>query len=105
MVAQHEEVGRAQVGLQARFFCIAKGYTLVRVVRQRAQHKGALLADRQHAALLRADGHARARVGVQHATGLGPRLVYGAVDDKTRRVYREGRFVQLVALHVHLDQA
>ena len=34
---------------------------------QRRQHEGRLLADRQNAAGLRADGHTGARVGVQHA--------------------------------------
>lgn len=60
MVAQHEVVGLAQVGLQARLFFVAEGHAFVGVVGQRAQHEGALLADGQDAALLRAHGHADA---------------------------------------------
>ena len=45
VVAQHEVVGTAQVGLQARFFLVAQGYTFVAVVAQRGQYKGRLLAD------------------------------------------------------------
>ena len=97
--------GLAQVCLQARLFFVAKGHAFVLVVRQRAQHKGALLADGQHAVLLCAHGHASTRVGVQHAARLGPRLVHGAVDHEACRVYGEGRLMQFGALHVHLDQA
>ena len=105
MVAQHQEIGGAQVGLQARFLVIPKGHALVGVVRQRGQHKGGLLADGQHATGLRADAYARTRVGVQHAARVFPRFVHGAVDHKARRVDREGRVGELVALLVDLDQA
>ncbi len=42
---------------------------------------------------------------VQHAAHFRPRLVHRAVDDEACRIHREGRVVQLVALHVDLDQA
>ena len=105
VVAQHQVIGRAQVGLQAGFFVIAQGDTFVVVVGQRAQHKGGLLAERQHAALLRADGHARAGVGVQHAARVFTPLVNAAVNDETRRVDGVGRVAELVAVLVDLDQA
>ena len=105
MVAQHQVVGGPQVGLQAQFFVIANGHTLIAMVSQRGQYKGALLADGQHAVGLRTDGNACPGMGVQHATGIGPRLVHRAVDHKARRVDRKGAVVQLVALHVHLHQA
>ena len=54
---------------------------------------------------MRAHAHAGAGVGVHHAAGVGPRFVHGAVNDEACGVHREGRVVQLVALHVHLDQA
>jgi len=86
VVAQHEEVGLAQVGLQARLFLVAEGHAFVVVVRERGQHKGALLADGQHAALLRAHGHARARVALALGLrpglgGLGMRVSDGALSD------------------------
>ena len=74
------------------------------MVGQRGQHKRALLADGQHAVRLRTHGYPGPGVGVQHATGVGPRLVYRAVDHKARWVDRERAVVQLVALHVHLHQ-
>ena len=105
VVAQHQVVGFAQISLQAWLFFVTQGDAFVGVVRQGAQHKGGLLADGQHAALLGADRHARPGVGVQHATGIFTRLVNTAVNDKARRVDGERRVVELVAILVNLDQA
>ena len=105
VIAQHQEIGRAQIGLQAQLFFVVNGHALVAMVGQRSQHKRALLADGQHAVRLCAHGYARPGVGVQYTTGIGPRLVHRAVDHKARRIDRKGAVVQLVALHVHLDQA
>ena len=105
MVAQHEVVGVAQVGLQAGLFFGAKGHALVAVVGQGAEYEGALLADGQHARRLRAHRHARARMGVQHATCVFAGLVHGAVDDEACRVDRVGRVDDFVAVFVYLHQA
>ena len=69
MVAQHQKISVSQVRLQARLFLVAKSHTLVAVVGQRGQHKVGLLADGQHAALLRTPGDAGARVGVPLTVG------------------------------------
>ena len=91
--------------MQAGLFLIAEGHAFIPVVGQRAEHKGRLLADWQHAALLRADGHASAGVGVDDTTSVFTRFMHGAVDHKAGRVDGEGRVDQLVALLVHFDQA
>ena len=88
VVAQHQVVGLAQVGLQARLFGVVQGHALIGVVAQRSQHKGRLLADGQHAAGLGAHRHPGARVGVQDAACVFARRVHRAVDDKTGPVDR-----------------
>ena len=87
MVAQHEEIGVAHICDQARLLVFAKGHALIGVISQRTEHKSALLADGQQALLLRRHRHACARVGVDHALHIGPRLMHSAVDDKTCRVH------------------
>jgi hypothetical protein len=96
VVAQHQEVGGAQVGLQARLLVVAQGHAFVVVVRQRGQHEGRLLADGQHAALLRADGHAGARVRVQHAAGVGARLVHALWITKPAGFTGKGESITLL---------
>ena len=104
MVAQHEEIRRAEVGLQARLFIVAQGDAFVVVVAQRSQHEGRLLRDRQYAGLLRADRNAGAGVRVQDATGVLARGMDGAVDDEAGLVDLVRRLAELVALLVDRDQ-
>ena len=105
MVAQHEEVFVAQIGLQARLFLGPEGHAFVGMVGQRAEYKGGLLRYRQHAARLRAHRHASARVRVQHAMRIVSGFMHSAVNHKTRRIHRKRRVHEFVALHVYLHQA
>ena len=43
-LAQHQEIGAAQVGLQARLFIVAESHAFVAVVRERRKYEDALLA-------------------------------------------------------------
>ena len=75
---------------QAWLFVVSESHTFIRMVGQRGQHKGRLLANRQHPSSLGTDGHTSPRVGVQHANSVMTRLMHGAVNHKTGRVDGKG---------------
>jgi hypothetical protein len=105
MVFQHHEVGVAQICLQTGFFVIPERDAFVAVIGQGRQHKRALLADRRDTALLSTDRRTGSGVHVNHALNLGACLMNRVVNDKPRRIQRKRAVLQLVALHVDLDQA
>ena len=104
VVAQHQEVRIAQVGLQARLLFVAEGHAFVVVIGQRSQHEGGLLVIGRmpHFCALTATP-ARVCVCSTHWTSSRASCTR-AVDDEAGRVDREGRVDQLVALLVDLHQ-
>ncbi len=104
VIAQHQKVPVAKIGLQARFLVVAECNALVIMVSERREDKGRLLRNRQYAALLRADRDASTRVNVHHALDVIPGFVHGAVDHEASRIDRERRVDHLVAVPVDFDQ-
>ena len=64
-----------------------------------------MLRDGKQPRPLRRDGDTVQRVSMEHAPGVVPRGVDGAVNDEAGRVHGEGRILQLVSVHIDLDQA
>ena len=64
-----------------------------------------MLADGQHALLLRSDGDTRGGMGVQHARHIVANFMDGTVDGVARRIDFVGAVHQFVAGLIDLDQA
>ena len=96
---------RAQVAGHARALVHIERDAFVVVVAEHAVHAQGMLTQGQQAGFLGGHGNPGARVGVDHAVHLGPRLVHAAVDDEAGAVHAQpGGIVDHVAVLVDLDQ-
>ena len=105
VIAKDHGVVAAQVLHQALLLAAIEGGALVVVVAEAGQHEQRVLGDRQQPRALGGHRDAGSRVRVQHALGVVPGGVDGAVDHEAGRVHRKRRVHDLLAVEVDLDQA
>ena len=103
MVPHHHEVGVTKIPGQGGAFILVLGHVLVVVVAHRWEDQVGMLAERQKAALHRADRHAGPGMGVGGESHVRPRPENGTVNEVASQV---GLIVSghRVAVEVHLDQ-